>query len=158
MNNKCLETKTFTNNAKTSNFSTRKTSFSFSNLLRFHAVNIKDFLSDLRDTYTLNALQKLMQKDFFPSYWCNNTIFKSRRKWKKFFIFILLQNNATRKNDDKNKTKRMKRKIWLKTQIAKESEHKNEKKQSRKHQFQHLPKNHKTNIFSLLSFLSNKTN
>ena len=39
--------------------------FSFSNLLRFHAVNIKDFCSDLRATYTLNALQKLMQKDSF---------------------------------------------------------------------------------------------
>jgi hypothetical protein len=39
--------------------------FSFSNLLRFHAVNIKDFRSNLRATYTLNALQKLMQKDSF---------------------------------------------------------------------------------------------
>jgi hypothetical protein len=44
-----------------------------------------------------------------------------------FFYFILLQNNATRKNDDKNKTKRMKRKLWLKAQIAKESEHKMQK-------------------------------
>jgi hypothetical protein len=35
----------------------------------------------------------------------------------KFFIY-LLQNNATRKNDDKIKTKRMKRKLWLKVQIA----------------------------------------
>jgi hypothetical protein len=35
-----------------------------------------------------------------------------------FFYFILLQNNATRKNDDKIKTKRMKRKLWLKAQIA----------------------------------------
>jgi hypothetical protein len=34
------------------------------------------------------------------------------------FFFFLLQNNATRKNDDKNKTKRMKRKLWLKAQIA----------------------------------------
>jgi hypothetical protein len=34
-----------------------------------------------------------------------------------FFIY-LLQNNATRKNDDKIKTKRMKRKLWLKAQIA----------------------------------------
>jgi hypothetical protein len=43
---------------------------------------------------------------------------------KEGFFFFLLQNNATRKNDDKNKTKRMKRKLWLKAQIAKESEHK----------------------------------
>ena len=35
-------------------------------------------------------------------------------------IFFLLQNNATRKNVDKNKTKRMKRKLWLKAQIATE--------------------------------------
>jgi hypothetical protein len=60
-----LGNKNFYKNAKTNNFSTRKISFSFSNLLRFHAVNIKDFRSDLRATYTLNALQKLMQKDFF---------------------------------------------------------------------------------------------
>ena len=40
----------------------------FSNLLRFHAVNMKDFRSDLRATYTRHALLKLMQKDFFPSY------------------------------------------------------------------------------------------
>jgi hypothetical protein len=35
-----------------------------------------------------------------------------------FFFFILLQNNAIRKNDDKIKTKRMKRKLWLKAQIT----------------------------------------
>jgi hypothetical protein len=36
-------------------------------------------------------------------------------KKKKIYLFIyLLQNNATRKNDDKVKTKRMKRKLWLK--------------------------------------------
>jgi hypothetical protein len=42
----------------------------------------------------------------------------------RIFFFISLQNNATRKNVDKNKTKRMKIKLWLKAQIAKESEHK----------------------------------
>jgi hypothetical protein len=68
--------------------------------------------------------------------------------------FILLQNNAMRKNDDKKKTKRMKIKLWLKAHIAKGIRAQKCKKQSRKHQFQHLPKNHKTNIFSLLSFLS----
>jgi hypothetical protein len=35
-----------------------------------------------------------------------------------FFYFILLQNHATRKKDDKIKTKRNKRKVWLKAQIA----------------------------------------
>jgi short-subunit dehydrogenase len=52
---------------KTNNFS-MKDFFSFSNLLRFNAVNMKDFRSDLRATYTRHALRKLMQKDFFPSY------------------------------------------------------------------------------------------
>jgi hypothetical protein len=52
---------------KTNNFS-MKDFFSFSNLLRFHAVNKENFHSDLRATYTRNALQELMQKDFFPSY------------------------------------------------------------------------------------------
>jgi hypothetical protein len=39
----------------------------------------------------------------------------NERKKKKIY---LLRNNATRKNDDKIKTKRMKRKLWLKAQIA----------------------------------------
>jgi hypothetical protein len=56
--------KTFTK-MKNQQLFNKKDFFSFSNLLRFHAVNIKDFRSDLRATYTLNALQKLMQKDSF---------------------------------------------------------------------------------------------
>jgi hypothetical protein len=59
-----LGTKNFYQNAKPATFQQERLLF-FSNLLRFHAVNIKDFRSDLRATYTLNALQKLMQKDFF---------------------------------------------------------------------------------------------
>jgi hypothetical protein len=51
-------------NAKPATFQQERLLF-FSNLLRFHAVNMKDFRSNLRATYTLNALQKLMQKDFF---------------------------------------------------------------------------------------------
>jgi hypothetical protein len=37
---------------------------------------------------------------------------------KRKFFFYLLHNNATRKNDDKIKTKRNERKLWLKAQIA----------------------------------------
>jgi hypothetical protein len=43
---------------------------------------------------------------------------ENERKIPLFFFFILLQNHATRKNDDKIKTKRNKRKLWLKAQIA----------------------------------------
>jgi hypothetical protein len=93
--------------------------FSFSNLLRFHAVNIKDFHSDLRATYTLNALQKLMQKDsFLATDATTQSSNQEEDETRKFLFFFLLQNNATRKNVDKNKTKRMKRKLWLKAQIA----------------------------------------
>ena len=96
-----------------------KTFFLFQISLRFYAINEENFHSDLQATYTRHVLQKLMQKDFFPSYWRNNKIFRPRRQWKNNFFFIyLLQNNATRKNDDKIKTKRMKRKLWLKAQIA----------------------------------------
>jgi hypothetical protein len=49
---------------------------------------------------------------------------KKMKQEKKNYFFISLQNNATRKNVDKNKMKRMKRKLWLKAQITKESEHK----------------------------------
>jgi hypothetical protein len=64
MNKKCLETKTFTKMQNQQLFN-KKDFFSFSNLLRFHVVNIKDFHSNMRATYTLNALQKLMRKDSF---------------------------------------------------------------------------------------------
>jgi hypothetical protein len=41
-----------------------------------------------------------------------------KKMTQEIFYFILLQNNATRKNVDKIKTKRTKRKLWLKAQIA----------------------------------------
>jgi hypothetical protein len=123
MNKKCLETKTFTNNAKTNNFSIRKTSFSFSNLLRYHAVNIKDFRSHLRATYTLNALQKLMQKDFFlatdATTQSSNQEENETREKKKIINCKMTQQ---RKNADKHKTERTKIKLWPKAQITKESE------------------------------------
>jgi hypothetical protein len=52
-----------------------------------------------------------------------------------FYFFILLQNHTTRKNDDNIKTKRNKRKLWLKRRSQPESEHKMRKKQSRYHRF-----------------------
>jgi hypothetical protein len=64
--NKVRGNKNFLLKCKTNNFS-MKDFFSFSNLLRFHAVNKENFRLDLRATYTRNALQELMQKDFFPS-------------------------------------------------------------------------------------------
>jgi hypothetical protein len=48
----------------------------------------------------------------------HNLQIKKKMKQEIFYFFILLQNNATRKNVDKKKTKRMKRKLWLKAQIA----------------------------------------
>jgi hypothetical protein len=47
-----------------------------------------------------------------------------------FFYFILLQNHATRKNDDKIKTKINKRKLWLKAQIANRIRAQNAKKKN----------------------------
>jgi hypothetical protein len=60
----------------------------------------------------------------------HNLQIKKKMK-QEFFYFILLQNNATRKNDDKNKTKRMKRKLWLKAYISKRIRAQNARKQSR---------------------------
>jgi hypothetical protein len=51
MNNKCLETKTFSKMQNQQLFN-KKDFFFFSKLLRFYAVNMKDFHSDLRATYT----------------------------------------------------------------------------------------------------------
>jgi hypothetical protein len=65
--------------------------FSFSNLLRFHAVNIKDFCSDLRATYTLNALQKLMQKDsFLATDATTQSSNQEEDETRKFFIFYFI--------------------------------------------------------------------
>jgi len=50
MNNKCLETKTFDKMQNQQLFNERL--LFFSKLLRFYAVNMKDFHSDLRATYT----------------------------------------------------------------------------------------------------------
>ena len=41
-----------------------------------------------------------------------------KKMTQEFYFYFLLQDNATRKNDDNIKTKRMKRKLYLKAQIA----------------------------------------
>jgi hypothetical protein len=42
-----------------------------------------------------------------------------KKKTKEFFFFFyFIAKHATRKNDDKIKTKRTERKLWLKAQIA----------------------------------------
>jgi hypothetical protein len=51
-------------NAKTSNFSLRKTSFLF-NFSKISCSKHKGISLNLRATYALNALQKLMKKYFF---------------------------------------------------------------------------------------------
>jgi hypothetical protein len=51
----------------------------------------------------------------------HNLQIKKKMKQEILFYFILLQNDATRKNADKHKTERMKIKLWPKAQIAKES-------------------------------------
>jgi hypothetical protein len=103
---------------KTNNFSKRF--FFFSDLLRFYAINDENFHLDLQATYTRHALQKLMQKTSFQA---TDATTKSSNQEdnenkKNFFFIYLLRNNATRENDDKIKTKRMKRKLWLKAQIT----------------------------------------
>ena len=64
--------------------------FSFSDLLRFYAVNEENFHSDLRATYTKQALRKLMQKTSFQA---TDTTTKSsdpedNEKRGNFFLFI----------------------------------------------------------------------
>ena len=59
-----------------------------------------------------------MKKDSFLATDATTQSSNQEENEKEGFYFILLQNNATRKNVDKNKTKRMKRKLWLKAQIA----------------------------------------
>ena len=63
-----------------------------------------------------------MQKDFCLATDATTQSSNQEENETRIFYFILLQNNATRKNVNKNKTKRIKRKLWLKVQIATESE------------------------------------
>jgi ribosomal protein L10 len=91
----------------------------FSTFTRFHAAILQNFRSDLRATYTLNCTEKTYAKRLLSELLTQQQNLQTKKTMKKrnFFIY-LLQNNATRKNDDKIKTKRMKRKLWLKAQIA----------------------------------------
>jgi hypothetical protein len=77
---------------------------------------------------TFTQICELLILDMYCKNLCKKTSFRAtdattkpsdqEDNEKKDFFFFLLQNNATRKNDDKIKTKRMKRKLWLKAQIA----------------------------------------
>jgi hypothetical protein len=91
----------------------------FSTFTRFHAAILQNFRSDLRATYTLNCTEKTYAKRLLSELLTQQQNLQTKKTMKKeeFFIY-LLQNNATRKNGDKIKTKRMKRKLWLKAQIA----------------------------------------
>jgi hypothetical protein len=57
-----LGNKNFYKQCKNQQLFNKKYFFFFSNFLRFHAANIKEFRSNLRATYTLNALQKTYAK------------------------------------------------------------------------------------------------
>jgi hypothetical protein len=91
----------------------------FSTFTRFYAAILQNFHSDLRATYTWNCTEKTYAKRLLSELLTQQQNLQTKKTMKKEFFFIyLLQNNATRKNDDKIKTKRMKRKLWLKAQIA----------------------------------------
>jgi hypothetical protein len=91
----------------------------FSTFTRFHAAILQNFRSDLRATYTLNCTEKTYAKRLLSELLTQQQNLQTKKTMKKRKKKIyLLQNNATRKNDDKIKTKRMKRKLWLKAQIA----------------------------------------
>ena len=62
--------------------------------------------------YAKRLLSKLLTQQL------NLQIKKKTKEKFPFFYFILLQNHAIRKNDDKIKTKRNEIKLWLKAQIA----------------------------------------
>jgi hypothetical protein len=66
MNKKCLETKTFTkeNMQKSTTFRKERLLFLF-NFSKISCSKHKGIFLNLRATYALNSLQKLMKKDFF---------------------------------------------------------------------------------------------
>jgi hypothetical protein len=118
MNKKCLETKLLLK-CKTSNFSTRKTSF----LFKFTKISCSKY-EGLSLKSAMHCKNLCKKTSFLATDATTQSSNQEENETRRFFFFISLQNNATRKNVDKNKTKRMKRKRWLKAQIAKESEHK----------------------------------
>ena len=60
-----LGNKNFYKKCKNQQLFTKKDFFFFSIFLRFHAANIKEFRSICELLMLLNALKKLMKKDFF---------------------------------------------------------------------------------------------
>jgi hypothetical protein len=91
----------------------------FSTFIRFHAALLQNFRSGMRATYTSNCTEKTYAKRLLSELLTQQQNLQTKKTMKKRKKKIyLLQNNATRKNDDKIKTKRMKRKLWLKAQIA----------------------------------------
>jgi hypothetical protein len=63
----------------------------FSTFLRFHAANTKEFHSNLRATYTLNAVQKLMKKDFFlATDATTQSSNQEENETREFFFFYLI--------------------------------------------------------------------
>jgi hypothetical protein len=89
MNKKCLETKTFTKNAKTNNFSPRKISFSFQ-FSKISCSKHKGISLNLRATYALNALQKLMKKDFFLAIDATTQSSNKEENEKEIYFFFYL--------------------------------------------------------------------
>ena len=73
---------------KTNNFS-MKDFFSFSDLLRFYAVNEENFHSDLRATYTKHALQKLMQKTSFQATDATTQSSNQEENERNFFFYFI---------------------------------------------------------------------
>jgi hypothetical protein len=103
---------------KTSNFFDEKTSFLFSDLLRFYAVNEEDFRSDLRATYTRHALKNLCKRllSKLPLQQLNPQS-KKKNEAKDCFLFRC-KITQQGKMMTSSKPREMKEKLWLKAQIA----------------------------------------
>jgi hypothetical protein len=99
---------------------------------------------NLRATYALNALQKLMKKDFFLA--IDATTQSSNKEENEnemnFYLFKCL-NEATKGKCRQAQNQENKIKFYLKAQIAK-NQSKDAQRQSRKHQLLRLSKNHNT--------------
>ena len=121
---------------KTSNFSKRFFFFSFQLSQDFMQKSYRIFTQICELLVLWTVLKKLMQKDFFPSYWRNNKIFKPRRQWKKkeiFFIYCKIK--QLEKMMIRWKPREWKENSGLKCRSQIESEHENAKKKSKQHRF-----------------------
>jgi hypothetical protein len=151
-----LGNKNFYKKCKNQQLFNKKDFFSFQ-FSKISCSKHKGISLNLRATYALNALQKLMKKDFFLAIDAatQSSNKEVNEKDNNLYFFILVLNEATKGKCRQAQNQENKIKLCLKAQIAK-NQSKDAQWQSRKHRLLRLSKNHKTNFLFFFFSINNQ--